>query len=204
MTPVGTKLALASARDRLLKAATHAFAVHGFEGSTTRLIAQNAGVNEVTLFRLFQTKENLQAAVLQRAFDQQAELLAAQPRQVPSAGLHAELLRIACNYRAALRQNIVLIRTMIGEIHRHPAHEKEVLQGILDPLRLELLAALEAARRDGAVRPGLDPQIAVAMLSAVILIDTLKRSMDPRHVPAYSAEAHLAACLQTFVRGIAA
>ena len=53
---------------RLLDAAARVFAQNGLEGATTREIAREAGVNEVTLFRHFQSKENLVAAVIQRTF----------------------------------------------------------------------------------------------------------------------------------------
>jgi AcrR family transcriptional regulator len=43
-------------RDRLIEAAIRVFAESGFRGATTRRIAEAAGVNEVTLFRLFKTK----------------------------------------------------------------------------------------------------------------------------------------------------
>src|SRR5580658_7732181 len=56
------------ARERLLDAATAVFARDGLAGSTTREIARAAGVNEVTLFRLFSTKQNLLTAVLERIF----------------------------------------------------------------------------------------------------------------------------------------
>ena len=43
-------------REALLKSATKVFAEVGSRGATTRRIAQEAGVNEVTLFRHFQSK----------------------------------------------------------------------------------------------------------------------------------------------------
>src|SRR5205814_10472678 len=46
-------------RDEILAAAAHVFAQHGFRGSTTRRIADTAGVNEITLFRQFGSKEEL-------------------------------------------------------------------------------------------------------------------------------------------------
>ena len=44
-------------REQLLEAAVKVFAIAGFRGATTRRIAQEAGVNEVTLFRQFGSKE---------------------------------------------------------------------------------------------------------------------------------------------------
>ncbi|MGH7689527.1 MAG: helix-turn-helix domain-containing protein, partial [Gemmatimonadaceae bacterium] len=46
-------------RDRILEAATRVYALHGYRGATTRLIANEAGVNEVTLFRTFGSKDSL-------------------------------------------------------------------------------------------------------------------------------------------------
>jgi AcrR family transcriptional regulator len=46
-------------RDKILAAAVRVYSQHGFRGATTRLIAQEADVNEVTLFRTFGSKEAL-------------------------------------------------------------------------------------------------------------------------------------------------
>lgn len=48
-----------NARERLLDAARDVFARFGAAGATTRRIAELAGVNEVTVFRLFGSKESL-------------------------------------------------------------------------------------------------------------------------------------------------
>ncbi len=52
------------ARERLLAAAAEVFSREGLQGATTRVIAREAGVSEVTLFRLFENKERLLAEVL--------------------------------------------------------------------------------------------------------------------------------------------
>ena len=51
-------------RQRILDAAKRVYAQHGFRGATTRLIAIEAGVNEVTLFRTFGSKATLFEAVM--------------------------------------------------------------------------------------------------------------------------------------------
>src|SRR5437764_3501044 len=52
-------------RDRILDAAKRVYAQHGFRGATTRLIAIEAGVNEVSLFRTFGSKAALFEAMMQ-------------------------------------------------------------------------------------------------------------------------------------------
>jgi AcrR family transcriptional regulator len=55
-------------RERLVEAALHAFAEHGFEGATTREIARRAGVALAALPYHFSTKEALWRAAADRIF----------------------------------------------------------------------------------------------------------------------------------------
>lgn len=59
-----------SANQRILAAARRLFALHGFKGTTTRSIARDAGVNEVTIFRIWGNKEALLNAVLSASLPQ--------------------------------------------------------------------------------------------------------------------------------------
>jgi TetR/AcrR family transcriptional regulator len=52
------------ARERVLQAAAECFALRGFRGASTRELARRARVSEVTLFRLFKTKQDLYLKVL--------------------------------------------------------------------------------------------------------------------------------------------
>lgn len=54
------------AEQRILNAALKVFASEGYSGATTRRISEEANVAEVTLFRKFQSKENLLREVLIR------------------------------------------------------------------------------------------------------------------------------------------
>src|SRR5580700_11253045 len=59
-------------KKRILAAAELVFSRDGFQGATTREIAREAGVNEVTIFRHFHTREELLRATLEHecaAFD---------------------------------------------------------------------------------------------------------------------------------------
>ena len=54
------------AEQRILEAALKVFATEGYTGATTRKIAEEANVAEVTLFRKFKSKENLLKEVLNK------------------------------------------------------------------------------------------------------------------------------------------
>lgn len=51
-------------RQQLIEAAQQLFSTHGFRGTSTKAIAERAGVSEALLFRHFPTKADLYAAIL--------------------------------------------------------------------------------------------------------------------------------------------
>src|SRR5258707_15430236 len=53
-------------KQRILAAAELVFSRDGFHGATTREIAREAGVNEVTIFRHFRTREELLHSTLKQ------------------------------------------------------------------------------------------------------------------------------------------
>jgi AcrR family transcriptional regulator len=184
----------------LLTAAARVFARDGLEGATTRKIAFEAGVNEVTLFRHFSTKDNLLAAVVGRAFGPE------DPRPKPvlpeaTGDLRRDLANFARFYEAMLTDNLPLIRTLIGEIHRHREHERQVLYGIFRPLRTELVARLELARERGVIRPEVVTAIVADQLAGMIFTGVLRRSGKSKPAE-YGAEDYLEACVEVLARGI--
>ncbi len=77
-----------STHDSILDAALKVFAEKGYRGATTRLIAQEADVNEVTLFRHFGSKEGLLRALARREVAAQKfaafDILDAYPKRDPT------------------------------------------------------------------------------------------------------------------------
>lgn len=55
--------------EEILKAAMKIIVREGYEGTTTKLVADEADINEVTLFRKFHSKENMQQAVITQQRD---------------------------------------------------------------------------------------------------------------------------------------
>jgi AcrR family transcriptional regulator len=56
-------------QERILTAATQLFARLGYRGTTTRQIASEAGVNEVTIYRRYGSKRKLYCAVIESELD---------------------------------------------------------------------------------------------------------------------------------------
>ena len=186
-------------RQRLLEGAARVFARDGIAGSTTREIAREAGVNEVTLFRHFQSKDGLIAAVISENFG----TAAIQAQQIPPAtnsDLRADLANHALRYNDLLKENLPLIRTMIGEIHHHADHERQVFKAIFRPLRESLLARLQSASKTGHLIPSADPEILADLFLGMIFTGVLRRNL-PHLKLEYSAETYLDAAVELVVRG---
>lgn len=60
----GARMAAVDRRQQIIEVAVELFSRRGFQGTTTREIAQAAGVNEATIFRHFATKSDLYAAII--------------------------------------------------------------------------------------------------------------------------------------------
>jgi AcrR family transcriptional regulator len=63
---MSTRLSARDRREQILEVASGIFARKGYEGATTREIAEEAGVNEALLFRHFPSKENLYWTMLEQ------------------------------------------------------------------------------------------------------------------------------------------
>src|SRR5918998_6858408 len=115
MTP--TTSAGSDSRERVLEAAARVYAQYGFRGATTRLIAQEAGVNEVTLFRLFGSKAQLFDELLQKQLHSSTvPLLPAEPGE----DVESELTEWCAVLLAQMRASRSFLRKMIGETEERP------------------------------------------------------------------------------------
>jgi AcrR family transcriptional regulator len=186
------------ARERLIDAAAVVIARDGLAASTTREIARTAGVNEVTLFRHFQSKENLLTAVLERVF---APSAAAAMQPVGRETSLSEIVRdYAETYAAGINKNLALRRVLIGEIQHFQEHEIKVIRGIFEPTRQRLIARLRGAQEAGLARKEANPAIVADQINAMIFMGALKSSLPLCRE--YSARDYLDACVEATVRAL--
>ena len=127
-------------RTRIIQAGMQVFAQEGLHGATTREIARVAGVNEVTLFRHFASKEQLLGAVIENALALQTEALA-HPEEWTD-DLMRDLRYFAQLYNSMLETTEDLIRTFIGEAKRHPEAARRVIQEAAKPVKEKLIGYL--------------------------------------------------------------
>jgi AcrR family transcriptional regulator len=183
-------------KDRILAAAKAVYAQHGFRGATTRLIAIEAGVNEVTLFRTFGSKAALFEALMLTHVPQSP---------IPELPDHpGDPEREMTDWCAAvlrhMRENSALIRTSFGEIEERPDAAISMCEGpncaamILTDYVLRL-QTLGIAAVDG------DIPTSVAMLMSSMFGDAISRGVMPNNFPQPQDEAP-ARYVRVFMRGL--
>ncbi len=170
------------ARERILAAAHRVFAEAGFRGATTRRIADVAGVNEVTLFRHFATKELLLTAAVDWHSDRVLAAMDHAPFPATPADLRRELTGQLLATLTGFLQGQQAIRTSFGEWGHHPALDRRLMRTtnhVYDAFERYLAAAREA----GLIRPAVDIVVAAEVLLATIFADGMLRQVLPERFP---------------------
>jgi AcrR family transcriptional regulator len=165
-------------RDEILAAAAGVFAQHGFRGSTTKRIADAAGVNEITIFRQFGSKEALIREAM-RHMTQSAGLMSLP--KVPDDPEH-ELTDWSESFIQHLRLRSSIIRKTMGEMEERPEMSK-CASYVPVQASNELCLYLTALKEHGRTTEQFDPKTAAAMLMGSIFADAMGREMMPDVYP---------------------
>lgn len=102
-------------RTKLLEVAARIFAQSGYRGTTTRGVAQEAGVNEVTLFRHFGSKDALIREAMNHLYETEVPTLPAEPGDPTD-----EVMRWARAWYEHMHARRRAHRKLLGEFEEHP------------------------------------------------------------------------------------
>jgi AcrR family transcriptional regulator len=185
-------------RDELLSAAARVYAEAGYRGATTRRIALAAGVNEITLFRHFGSKDALLREALARCQDPHRDELLPETPSNPMA----ELLAWAGSHITDMRGRQALIRTCMGEFAEHPGLFVPENSGPVRAARA-LTQYLTRLRQRGLARAEFDPSAAAALLIGTLFADAMGRDIMP-DLYANQPDQALKEYVALFLRGIGA
>lgn len=137
--------------EKILEAGLRLFSKKGYLGATTREIAREAGVAEVTLFRHFPSKETLLEEVINR-YSFLPELKGLLPSL--SALLYEDaLVVIAKRFLETLTLRKDMIRIMHSEMHRYPEKIHKIYHAFSDELFKTLASYFDEMRKKGVLRP---------------------------------------------------
>ncbi len=159
--------------ERLMAAALHLIGEHGYHGATTRAIAAEAEVSEVTLFRRFGSKLDLTVAALTEATDRFRSAAVA-----PSDDLAADLAALASSYqsfvlgRPALAARLLAETTVGSEIGSVVA---DLIAANAEAVATVIVHHQQAGR---LITAPVDQQVA-AFLGPIMIHATVGRLLEP-------------------------
>jgi len=136
-------------RQRILQAAARTFAEKGYARATTRALAAAAGVNEVTLFRHFGSKEGLFSAIIETYAA--PALNTAMTAQL-TGDYRQDLLTMGTRVLEAMLERRRALRLMLCEAEHFP-EVRQVLAQNPRVLRQALARYLRQQMALGRVRP---------------------------------------------------
>jgi AcrR family transcriptional regulator len=186
-----------ASRQKLLAAAARIYGESGFRGATTRRIADEAGVNEVTLFRLFGSKSALISEALR----------AHAPRAIDPVGLPdepvdpEEELSAWCEAQLThLRASRSMIRKAMGEIEEHPEMAPCMSEGTQCAFHELREYAQQLGRGDTSISER-EVHTAATMLISALFADAMGREMMAAMYPQPESDA-AALYARIFLRAI--
>ena len=165
-------------REKILEAASRIYSECGFRGTTTRRVAQEAGVNEVTLFRHFGSKEVLIREAVHAGWER-VEITRLPEVPVDPA---AELTAWADTYFNVHAHCAPFIRTRLGEFQANP----EILPPSGSPgarAAAEVSHYIERAQALGLVRGDVSAIHAASMFVGSLFANALIREGVPDMYP---------------------
>jgi len=187
-------------KKRILAAAELVLSRDGFQGATTREIAEQAGVNEVTIFRHFHTREELIRSTMEQgcaAFNALTH-----PEEIWKGELADRLERYVREVYSAVKEREAIARALIGEARFLPESMRRALREFMLTKKAGLVAALKEAQKRGLIRKDVDLSVAADFIRDSILSAMLRHTLhktDPETV-----DAHLRGITDIFYRGIKA
>ena len=152
-----THIQIKDTRTRILEAALHLFSRKGYLGATTREIARQAGVAEITLFRYFPTKEELLEEIVARY-----SFLPALKEMLPELrkmGYRESLARLAEKFIERLEERKDLIRIMQSEMAVYPSKVRKIYHSIIGEMLHMLASYFRELQKQGKLR-SFQPELA--------------------------------------------
>lgn len=139
----------AQTRDRILSAAQRLFAAQGFDGTTTRDLAQAAGVAEGTLFRHFSNKKAILVEVATQGW---VEILTDLLTELSEMGSYKAVAQVMKRRMWNMRKNADMMRVCFMEAQFHPDLRERIQQEVIEKMTGVAEAFFQEAMDKGIYR----------------------------------------------------
>ena len=187
--------------DKILDASIKVLAQEGYHGATTKKIAEEAGVNEVTIFRKFKNKENLIREA--RAFSKKRSLQSLEEAfKIDEDGDFSEHVAALGEYMSkAINDKANIIRIAMMEMQCAPPGEKAKPEYAIAALK-HLREYFDEQVQKGSMRPVNTKTAALVLYSYVFYVECVCKINGLR--PEFENETSFSDFLEIFKNGVIA
>lgn len=142
---------------RILAAFSHLLIQNGYQGTTTKKIAQAAQVNESTLFRHFKDKYS----ILQQLVDEYRQDIQTVGDNYQLVGdIEKDIMNFSVIYQGFIEQHLALFLTGIRESQKLP-ELKKVIKSLLDLIRNILEEKFAQMQNNGEIAQDIDLKVEI-------------------------------------------
>ncbi len=186
-------------KQQLLEATLKLISEKGYLGATTREIAQEAGVTELTLFRHFGSKEHLFEELLNSYtfLPRLKELLPG----LEGLAYEDALELIATRFLLGLKERKAMIKIMYSEVTIYPEKIRAVYNRFIDEMRATLAGFFESMYKRGIVRTFSSEMAARVFLSILISYFRSEEIMRPGGMKKNVMEKNVQEIIDIFTKG---
>ncbi|MCG8362687.1 MAG: TetR/AcrR family transcriptional regulator [Pseudanabaenales cyanobacterium] len=168
---------------RILQAARRLFAQRGYGGSTTRDLAEAAGVAEGTLFRHFESKKAILVEVATQGW---VEILTDLLTELSEMGSYKAVAQVMRRRMLNLKQNSDMLRVCFMEAQFHPELREQIQAEVIAKMIDVAEAFFQTAMERGIYR-SMSPRVVARIFLGMFTVAGF--SQDTLSDEAYSPQA---------------
>jgi AcrR family transcriptional regulator len=150
---------------KLLEATLKLISEKGYLGATTREIAKEAGVTELTLFRHFGSKEKLFEEVL-NSYTFLPTLRELLPH-LDDLSCEEALTQVATKFLLTMKKRKSMVKIMLSEVTRYPEKIRAVYSKLVDDVRSALAQYFRSLQQKGMFRE-VSPETAARVFLSIL------------------------------------
>jgi len=186
--------------ERILETALEIFSKKGFKGATTRELAAEAKVSEVTLYRHFESKEEVFAEIAKRFTI--VPVLENIPAEIFTKPLGEKLKFIAGKFFAVFRERSSIMRIMFAESIVHKEQAKMLFENIPMKALAIISKMFEREIADGKVKK-LDPRIMARLfLGTLLSYNIFHEILYGKEYEQFDESVVIETIVETYLKGI--
>lgn len=168
-------------KTRIMKSAMRLFAKRGFDATTTKELAEDAGVAEGTLFRHFTNKKAILVEVATQGW---IDLLTDLLTELSEMGSYKAVAQVMRNRMMHMRENVDLLRVCFIEVQFHEDLRNRIQEEVIEKMTDVAEAFFQTAMEQGIYRQQ-DPRLVARVFLGMFTIASFSQNTiaDPHASP---------------------